>query len=39
MNRDINRVVKEAFFNGLFWVMYAILVSLLFIKFIAYLNG
>jgi hypothetical protein len=35
----MNRAMKEAFFNGLFWVLYCILVSLLLIKFIAYLNG
>jgi hypothetical protein len=35
----MNREIKNGLFTGLFWILYSILIGLLFIKFIAYLNG
>jgi len=38
-NREMRREVKNGLSAGFFWVLYAILVSLLLIKLIAYING
>jgi len=38
-NRGSNREIKEGFFKGFFWLVYAILFGLIVFKFIAYING
>lgn len=38
-NRGVNRMIKEALTFGFFWTVYILLISLLVVKFIAYLNG
>jgi hypothetical protein len=39
INRGIKQVIKEALFQGIFWVVSLILVILIAIKFFMYVKG
>jgi hypothetical protein len=39
INRGFKQVIKEALFQGFFWIVSIILVILIAIKFIVYVNG
>lgn len=38
-NEETNRELKETFFKGFFWLVYAILITLIVVKFIRYINA